>query len=567
MADVTARWSLPYPEGPDTPPSVHTAIQDLAEALDNVAMDAQGVLASRPAASSTNEGSYYWGTDTGLLYRSNGTTWDTIGPGEVADNTITTAKIVNDAVTDAKLADHATDDVSRAVGTNHIKDLAVTSGKLAASAVTLAKLADALKPSGTAAPGDEALRAIGSTGSTVVAGNDARLSAGAAGVATVRALGTSAGEAAPGDDVRITSSFGATRLAVRGVATSNINIVSAPATISGITPANGDRFLLVGQTTGSQNGIRVWTSAGAAMARATDMDSSGDLQRGVLVHVLDGTAGVDQNTTWALTTSGALTLDTTSLTFQAVEYFGHGPAATQPSASVIAPGGMFYTTDTGVLYRRDGSSWQTVTIGSSSIASGAVTEAKLGSNSVTSAKILDAAITDAKILDGAVTTAKILDEAVTAAKLASESITAPKYGVPPIGRSIMDVNYLQPNDTTKDFVDSTGYVSCPGSVGSLRAEVAGWYKVSGRVGWALDADGIRTAWIAKEGVEIVRSNAKAVETGGSNAQFTICDIPPFMVECAENDDFTLNCRHTAGNDLQVLTFPYTYLQLEYVGPA
>lgn len=44
------------------------------------------------------------------------------------------------------------------------------------ASVTLAKLAAAVKPSGSAASGDEAVRALGATASTACAGNDARLS-------------------------------------------------------------------------------------------------------------------------------------------------------------------------------------------------------------------------------------------------------------------------------------------------------------------------------------------------------------------------------------------------------
>lgn len=44
---------------------------------------------------------------------------------------------------------------------------------------------------------------IGATSSTAVAGNDARLTAGAAGTATVRALGTTSTTACAGDDARL----------------------------------------------------------------------------------------------------------------------------------------------------------------------------------------------------------------------------------------------------------------------------------------------------------------------------------------------------------------------------
>lgn len=44
------------------------------------------------------------------------------------------------------------------------------------ASVTLAKLANAIKPSGSAAAGDEAVRALGTSASTACAGNDSRLS-------------------------------------------------------------------------------------------------------------------------------------------------------------------------------------------------------------------------------------------------------------------------------------------------------------------------------------------------------------------------------------------------------
>jgi hypothetical protein len=61
------------------------------------------------------------------------------------------------------------------IPTGGIANLAVTTAKIADANVTVGKIADALKPSAGAAAGTEALRAIGSSGSTVVAGNDSRL--------------------------------------------------------------------------------------------------------------------------------------------------------------------------------------------------------------------------------------------------------------------------------------------------------------------------------------------------------------------------------------------------------
>jgi len=93
--------------------------------------------------------------------------------------------------------------------------------EVASGAVTAAKVAASLKPSGSAAAGDEALRALGTSSSTAAAGNDARFPAGADIVAgdiaaslkpsgtaaaadeALRALGTAAGTAAAGNDSRL----------------------------------------------------------------------------------------------------------------------------------------------------------------------------------------------------------------------------------------------------------------------------------------------------------------------------------------------------------------------------
>ncbi len=98
---------------------------------------------------------------------------------------------------------------------------------------------------------------------------------------------------------------------VRAVATTNINIASAPSTIDGITPTNGDVFLLAGQSTGAQNGPYVWTSAGAAMARAGNWDSAGEAVVGSYWIVREGT-NADK---FALLTNDTFTLDSTTGAF------------------------------------------------------------------------------------------------------------------------------------------------------------------------------------------------------------------------------------------------------------
>jgi hypothetical protein len=74
----TARLALPYPDGGD-PPNIPVDMSELASALDTAAVDSQGLLAARPAA--TTSGRYYTATDdlsggaNGTTYRADGTAW------------------------------------------------------------------------------------------------------------------------------------------------------------------------------------------------------------------------------------------------------------------------------------------------------------------------------------------------------------------------------------------------------------------------------------------------------------------------------------------------------------
>lgn len=108
---------------------------------------------------------------------------------------------------------------------------------------------------------------------------------------------------------------------VRAAATTNVSITVAPSTIDGITPASGEVFLLTGQTTGAQNGPYVWTSAGAAMTRATNWDVAGEAVVGSYWIVREGT-NADK---FALMTNDTFTLATTTA---AVSFIGVTTSAT-----------------------------------------------------------------------------------------------------------------------------------------------------------------------------------------------------------------------------------------------
>jgi hypothetical protein len=76
---------------------------------------------------------------------------------------------------------------------------------------------------------------------------------------------------------------------VRAVSAVNVNIASPGTTIDGVTAANGDVFLLAGQTTTTQNGPYVFNGSGSAMTRATNWDTVGEAVKGSYWVVREGT--------------------------------------------------------------------------------------------------------------------------------------------------------------------------------------------------------------------------------------------------------------------------------------
>lgn len=95
------------------------------------------------------------------------------------------------------------------------------------------------------------------------------------------------------------------KASVRVVATTNGTLASAYANTSvvdGVTLATNDRILLAGQTTASENGIYIVNAAGAP-TRATDADANGEISRGTVVPIEQGTANA--NTFYYCTATGA----------------------------------------------------------------------------------------------------------------------------------------------------------------------------------------------------------------------------------------------------------------------
>jgi hypothetical protein len=116
----------------------------------------------------------------------------------------------------------------------------------------------------------------------------------------------------------------------RAVATTNQTLSGNP-TLDGVTLVTGDRILLTGQTTASENGL--WVTAAGAWSRPTDADAGTDFQSGQVIFVREGTAGSDG--AWVLSTDGTITPGTTSLTYRRIGRAGQATAGSYGSATQI----------------------------------------------------------------------------------------------------------------------------------------------------------------------------------------------------------------------------------------
>lgn len=99
---------------------------------------------------------------------------------------------------------------------------------------------------------------------------------------------------------------------VRAATSANITIATPGTTIDGLTASNGDIFLLMGQSTGSQNGPWVFNGSAAAMTRPANFDTSAEAVLGSFWDVREGTSA---DTFALMTNDTAVTLGTTTLNF------------------------------------------------------------------------------------------------------------------------------------------------------------------------------------------------------------------------------------------------------------
>jgi hypothetical protein len=168
------------------------------------------------------------------------------------------------------------------------------------------------------------------------------------------------------------------------VSTANLTL-SGLQTIDGYTTLANDRVLCVGQTTATQNGV--YAASSGAWTRVTDDGAApGEIQPGSMWLVLLGTANA--GTQWRVSTTGTITIGTTSITivqFGAASLYSAGNgislSGTQFSVNPVSGGGIVVSgsgaaVDTTVVARK-----YTTTLGDGSSLSYTVTH-NLGTQNV-----------------------------------------------------------------------------------------------------------------------------------------------------------------------------------------
>lgn len=138
---------------------------------------------------------------------------------------------------------------------------------------------------------------------------------------------------------------------VVAASTANVTVSSAPSTLDGVSLASGDRVLLKDQTTSSEKGIYVFTSAGSALTRATDMAAAAVLKTGTAVSV-EGGGTANPNTVWHVTTPSdtTWTVGTTSTTWSQLG----GTSVTAGNGISISGGAITAVPTTGITVTGSG---------------------------------------------------------------------------------------------------------------------------------------------------------------------------------------------------------------------
>ena len=114
---------------------------------------------------------------------------------------------------------------------------------------------------------------------------------------------------------------------VRVITLSNVTLSGgAPTVVDSVTLSTGDRVLVAGQNTGSQNGLYqvsvLGTGSNGTWIRSVDGNQTGEIDAGMIVMVTEG--DIYKDTQWKLTTNDPIVIGTTALTFEQNSAFAFG---------------------------------------------------------------------------------------------------------------------------------------------------------------------------------------------------------------------------------------------------
>ena len=115
--------------------------------------------------------------------------------------------------------------------------------------------------------------------------------------------------------------------AVRVITLSDVTLSGgAPATVDGVNLSTGNRVLVAGQSTGSQNGLYIVQTVGAGSngtwIRSSDGNATGEIEAGMIVMVTEG--DIYKDTQWKLTTNDPIVIGTTPLVFEQNSAYAFG---------------------------------------------------------------------------------------------------------------------------------------------------------------------------------------------------------------------------------------------------
>ena len=264
----------------------------------------------------------------------------------------------------------------------------------------------------------------------------------------------------------------------RVTSTSNITL-SGLQTVDGVTVVAGDRVLVAGQTTGSENGI--YEASTSAWARATDFNGARDIVSGTFIRVTDGTSN---SGSYYVATANPITIGTTATTFTKIleggatalsDLTGDSDDITQGSTNLfmsLAEKSKLSGIETGAEVNDDIVAGSNITVtggsGSDWTVTGAAAAAEVNdlTASVTWANVPDANITESSVTQHeaalTVTSSQVSD-------LASSTVTFTNktFDANGTGNSLSNVETADIASGSKSGSDTTLITGTAGTSGNL----------------------------------------------------------------------------------------------------